>query len=1285
MAEIDNVKLAEQFNKLFSERRVLAAAVTREMRNQLDLAVQLATIVDNKKPEELAEKLAAVTQAMKVLKEQTQEAGGQADKAMQAVASGSKGAAKGVNDVDKHMKVLVAKFPALKSAAAGAFNGLVQGFKNVIAVGTSAIGIAGGFADGVFKIGKSILAIPLKIFRGLIDLATSFSGDTSFLQALENLRKEFGNFKEDMSKNVLGAFKTAQAGITGTGLSTFRVLGTFAQQLEYFTEIAKQAGPQFHEFGKSIADEAGKFVAFEKGLGIGADHVKSFLDRAKTMGTTWQDEFGKTANYSLQMGEAFGLSQKVIGKDIAMMMKDVKNFSSLTQKEMSVAAVYTRKLGIEVKNLLGLVDKFDTFEDSATAAAQMSQAFGTAVDAFKLMQEQDPAKRMDMLRKSMAAAGKTTENMSRQELKLLAQTSGLDEATAKLAFSAKNQGVSYDQVAKKAAEAENAPLRQAQALEKLAASIERVVMQGQMFKGGFIDQFLHGFQLGIKNSPAFMGAILSIRTALLQTMYAGVEVGKMFVKTFAGGSVEATFKGIKEVFTGWDKVMNNVKTAFASFFVDFDIDKLIKNFQTIFLSHFNSKGKAGTAMAEGMKGMFDGLVKVAASGLTYIVKHLTDGFERLAEFVKNPVEFLNGMKSGGKSMAGSFISMLDPLIKVFENAELWNKLYGAFTDAMSSIWERIKKWIHGPTFQAIIMKIGPTILGMLMAPSLIRGAAGGAAGLLAKAFLNTGSAAADTAIAGAVKMGATNPAGPKIMTSIFGNPYTAAAALVAAAAVAGTGFSKGAEKYSDKLVQDATVAGTKAEKQVGASLAGLVQMLSFGAISDEAGYNLAKNFSKYAGQLFAQIEKIFGPHLGKAMKDRLMIQLDFLTHFGDLIRNVMSGNGEGIIKSLGNLFADMFRMAFTSVKMIFLDMPAQIISWAIPMMNKLSDYLKRAMDPSSGEVSVWEQVKPVLAKVGTEMLGPLWESLKNLFSAAFIKLPPVLMRLTFYAIGFISKTITDAFISLGKSIWNGLVDVIVGLAEKTTGIFGDKLKGMLEQLKNTLKFAPKLTPDNPKDVADALAKDREKKMNESLANRPPPAAAITPKGQEDAGEDQSNKLMKAQQSLEGLKALQELQKVDIQKTINDASAKMESINMDKINTGLLDRVSQLNETMTKLSQGLETSSKDVEARLAPTIKATQDIIASVKELDNILASGDASRISVTKNLSKFANKAGLGGNDKYTIQNKGIQINLDLKVVMNAEELEEALVLRNKSIIKDSIKSSLSLTDDQLRDRIRNH
>jgi predicted RNA-binding protein associated with RNAse of E/G family len=93
--------------------------------------------------------------------------------------------------------------------------------------------------------------------------------------------------------------------------------------------------------------------------------------------------------------------------------------------------------------------------------------------------------------------------MTRQERALLSQQSGLEDSALDLAFSLKNQGMSYDDVTKKADAAKKSQLTQTQAMKALADAIERLVKSGSSGSGGFIDRFIQGFTVGIQRSREF--------------------------------------------------------------------------------------------------------------------------------------------------------------------------------------------------------------------------------------------------------------------------------------------------------------------------------------------------------------------------------------------------------------------------------------------------------------------------------------------------------------------------------------------------------------------------------------------------------------------------------------------------------------------------------------------------------------------------------------------------------------------------------------------------------------
>src|SRR5690606_29013920 len=91
------------------------------------------------------------------------------------------------------------------------------------------------------------------------------------------------------------------------------------------------------------------------------------------------------------------------------------------------------------------------------------------------------------------------------------------------------------------------------------------------------------------------------------------------------------------------------------------------------------------------------------------------------------------------------------------------------------------------------------------------------------------------------------------------------------------------------------------------------------------------------------------------------------------------------------------------------------------------------------------------------------------------------------------------------------------------------------------------------------------------------------------------------------------------------------------------------------------------APAAMAVSVTQDVTKSINELNDILGDGSKGAMQIGAKLKRFADSSGLGKQGTYEIKNKGIQLKLDLKVVMEAGEVEKAIVLRKESIIFDAL------------------
>lgn len=1258
MAEIDNLAMQQQLQKLFADRIPLLQGATKEMQEQLRIAVQLKAAFDSVSIKDFSEKLGEAQEALDKMADKATGSSDIAAKAMKKMSDSIDGASDGVSDLSK----LTAMYGTKSQKSFGMVQKAMMG---TVATAKSLLTLGGGIVSSFFNIGKAVAAIPFRIFSNLLSDAASFTGDSGLMQAIEDLRKEFGDLSKGTSKDVLDATKTLSSGLQATGLSVYQVFESPAEQVKYMTELFKGAGAQALQFGSEIGKAGGAIAAFDKGLGLGAENMKGMMNRATAMGTSLQEQLRVTANYSLQMGESFGISQKILSKDIGMMTKDVANFGSMTQKQMVISAIYTKKLGLETKDLLKLIDKFDNFEDAANSAAMLSQAFGANIDAFKMMNEQDPAKRLDELRKSMNAAGKSSDNMSRQELKLLASTSGLSEEAAKLAFSTKNQGLSYDEIQKKANKAENSQMRQTQALEKLAASIERVVRTGGQMQGSFLGQFTAGMERGIKMSGPYLGLMKNLRSGLMQTFWAGNQVGKMFAEDSSLG-VGPFLKSAAKVFDP-AKVKNflsGVTTSFQGLFKgDLTVEGFLKNIREKFMNVFG--GQDFSEMRNSLKTFAMRVSKGLGEASVFILHTITNSFKKITEFIKDPSAFLAKLKSGGaegKSFAGKLISQFS---EAFKDPNIIKNLLDALKDLISTVSKKLISAISG---NAMIKKIafayGAAAFGKAAGGAILQNA--GSIIKLAGPMMKS---------LGPVVSGIAKSMGPMISQAAstlapIAGPVAAVAAI-AAIGLAATGISKGIKKYQDKLIKSG-LEPTKAK--VTAASAGIIDALTFGLLPDGASLEIGKAVGEVSDMVLKSVESVFGKNFAKSLKEFFSTSVDLGAAFGDTITALFSGDVDKFLDASVDLADKWFKFVSKEI-VLFIDMIPKMALKIEAFANKLAGTFAQKMSEAfdkigdklgpfgaffKGMAAVMDVMSTFykLSSIMFKQLGFYWDSINisgkfDSFSKSITGTGDTIKNFFTNDIpnaikGFLSdvfgvsgkqfddfiKTITDAIDKV-----KGIVgDSAIGQAFKSAGNALDSIKGSYKNFKNDVDAASKMidTQDKMKSAAQAAA---EKQVPSAIGG-----GAVVP------GDIEA--LVAKKRSLEeNIKSLNDIAKSD---TIAKAG----------------DMLIGLGGAMDKFNEKFATST------FQNTLQATKQIAESVNQLNEAFSDTSANATSMTVKLQKFANNSGLGKSGTYEIKNRAINLKLDLKVVMDAGEVEKAIVLRKESIIFDALEDIPSLNLD---------
>lgn len=948
-----NDDLSEQLaitQKLVAVVEKLAASVDdieKSYETQVTTVKKLAQVFEQINTGSAVESINSVASSMKAMSDRFDKSGGMTKKVLDEMAKrvGTTG--------DAFSK----GFPKKVTVAAAALSGFAQGVRNLVALTKGIGGFMSTFVEGAFDIAAAIVAIPFKVFSGLIDLAgRSAAGMSELMQAIENLRKEMGNLKGPGAGAVLKASTTLK-GFSDTGLSAWRVFGTLAERIEYFTKVATTMGSTFSVLKKEFIENGGALAAFQKGLGLSDDQMKALGDRAITLGKPMAKVFLEMTKQTLRLGDAFDLDQKLIGKDMAKALQDVKHFGQLTVKEIGQASVYARKLGIELDKIVGTLDAFETFDQAAENAAKLSQSFGVTVDAFQLMEAQNPAEQLDMLRKQFKAAGVDSSQFNRQQLKLLSTTTGLDEATAKQAFSMQNQGISLDEIKKKSETAEKKTLTQAQAMKGLADSIERVVKVGEAFKGYF-DAFIAGIVRGLQTTPEFRTVMVEIWQGMQQVLMIGFQLGRLLPKLVPG--LGQLLSGLRDFFEPkkFTKLFTGVSDAIKDFLSNdkATLPEFMDNMKKKFFDFFDSEENGGRKILSAAKIMFVKFSGLVGQGIQWASDKFAGGIKSLAEFINNPTAFLEKAKASSNNATGFIANALTPIKNALEHA--WTVLLPAFKDLFKVLMHKVVEFVKSDEFQSAVKPLYPVIAAVLFGPAFGRAVITALTTSLVKSTFSALSG-------GGIK---------KALSSLFESAAPEAGSglakafkiggLVTAILGASVGVSDAVGKFKSKIVGDFS----NAEKEIGAGAAGLADALTFGLLPDELGQKLADAGARVAVLAKQSLNRLLGG-LGNDIVRLMSDNFQVLQGLGDVITGIFSGNvdkiSDGIVGFARGVLGQFFQLFVTLPPKMFLMITKFGTELYVMFLGVMSSFVEKF-----GQV------------IGVDWIANLGKTLKDFFGGA---------------------------------------------------------------------------------------------------------------------------------------------------------------------------------------------------------------------------------------------------------------------------------------------------------------
>ena len=729
----------QQINKVLADRAKQLDAMSKQISGQAQLAKELCAAMACKDLDGLEERINSINESLATAAEEAQKSG-------DALGGMGSQANAGIGSLGGSLGGILKKVTPLKGAAVGAGMGFMKGFKGVGGMLKMVAGGVAGIASGVAKVGMSIAMIPLKILGGFVDAAVSGSGAADALrQAMEKVRGEFGDLASGEGKALMDGFDTmrgSSSALAKSGMNLGQVFGYgragAAAMLEAVSGIAKAAGANFSMMGAQIAGAADKMVMMNKGLGMTNEALAEMARRAHNTGQDVGQNLVDMGSMAIQMGNKFGVSAKTIGKNMSALMEDVENFGGMSKKEFGATATYMAKLGLEAKDLQGVIGKFDDFESAAGSVSQLNQAFGIQLDTMEMMNAENPADRIDMMKNAFHEAGKSVEDMTRQEKKLMAEQMGLSVSAMENALATENMGTSYEDMEGAASEAEANKMSENEVMLELAKSVEKMVKSGQKVDG-FFDSFRKGFARGFKQNKEYMESIQAIRESLRVVGKFGREVGKIFAEMMG---TMGLFKSIKKIFdpaalgemlTGDGGLLGMLKkfqksTAEGG---DYSLADMLKDMfarvKTYLTTGAVKEGGDGFAvwMEKMIRFMGDGL----ASALPFIVEKITETIQFIADLIRDPSR-LSSIGSAGQTGIGG--ALADSFSKIAEAlAPVLPLLWDAFKDLFSALYEKIEPFLMFGLKRIILFAVVKAVVSAL-ANAAAGALVAGAAKLLAK-------------------------------------------------------------------------------------------------------------------------------------------------------------------------------------------------------------------------------------------------------------------------------------------------------------------------------------------------------------------------------------------------------------------------------------------------------------------------------------------------------------------------------------------------------------------------
>lgn len=399
------------------------------------------------------------------------------------------------------------------------FDGLAQSmfglsgpFKTFTDLAASGEGGLQGFATSAMesvKSGKLLGQALLKLVKVSFDFAVEQDKIFSEFRKSTGAGKEFN----DVIKDIEGSGRIA-------GVTLEESMEAVKALRDSFTDFAYMNQEQQKELGKTVS------ILGEMGFSM-QTQASIIQTTTKAMGMSVEGATNTLVELT-NTARSLGTDVETMGKEFEANKDILVRFGTASTKVFKEMAVQAKATGMEVSTLLGLVDKFKTFDEAGRAVGRLNAILGgpflNSLDMLNAAYD-DPLEGIKMLKGAFDEAGVSAESLSGAELMAFSDALGMSaEETAKL-LSKSNAELEIERMTM-AELAEEAAEMQTMT-DKLANAFKQLYLDAEPFVSNVLVPMIDGFAKfmgwigeGIRSLGTFGSTALFVGTAIAGLMIA---------------------------------------------------------------------------------------------------------------------------------------------------------------------------------------------------------------------------------------------------------------------------------------------------------------------------------------------------------------------------------------------------------------------------------------------------------------------------------------------------------------------------------------------------------------------------------------------------------------------------------------------------------------------------------------------------------------------------------------------------------------------------------------------